>query len=61
MRPLESQVPLTSHVVMFNRIKELLMHEGLLSTDPSDDDVRHAINRWVTMVESAAKNEVVTH
>ncbi len=50
MRPLETHVELSSHLWMFNRVKELLTREGLLARDASDVDVKAAVARWVEML-----------
>ena len=50
MRPLETQVPLTSHLWMFKRVKELLTQDGMLGRHPSDEEIRAAISRWLDIV-----------
>ena len=57
MRPLETQVEMSSHLWMFNRVKELLAREGLIVRDSSDEDVRIAVSQWMDMVTEAKKNE----
>ncbi len=61
MRPLESHVEMSSHLWMFNRVKELLTREGLLSRHATDDEVRAAISRWVDMMEEVSKERSTTH
>ncbi len=61
MRPLESHVEMSSHLWMFNRVKELLTREGLLSRHATDDEVRAAIGRWVEMMEEASREQSTTH
>lgn len=58
MRPLESHVDFQSHLWMFNRVKELLVRDGLLCQPASDEETRDAINRWIEMVEHAARETV---
>ncbi|PKU22883.1 hypothetical protein [Telmatospirillum siberiense] len=61
MRPLETHVEMSSHLWMFNRVKELLTREGLLSGHASEDEVRIAIGRWLEMVEEASKESLISH
>jgi len=61
MRPLETQVEMSSHLWMFNRVKELLTREGLIARDSSDEDVRTAVARWMEMVSEASKSGVNLH
>lgn len=60
MRPLESHVQITSHLMMYNRVKDLLTREGFLSADPSDDDVRQAFDRWTRMIERVQRHDEVS-
>lgn len=55
MRPLETHVEMSSHLWMFNRVKELLTREGMLHPHASDDEVRAAISRWIGMMEEASR------
>ena len=61
MRPLEMHVEMSSHLWMFNRVKELLTREGLLARQASDEDVRAAMCRWVEMIEEVKKDSAVQH
>lgn len=61
MRPLETHVEISSHLWMFNRVKELLTREGLLASHASEKDVRIAIGRWIEMIEEANKESPVPH
>ena len=56
MRPLETQVEMSSHLWMFNRVKELLAREGLIARDSSDEDVQAAVTKWMEMVSEASKS-----
>jgi hypothetical protein len=58
MRPLENHLEISSHLWMFNRVKELLTREGLIGRDASDAQVRIAVSRWVEMVEEADKHGI---
>lgn len=58
MRPLESHLELSSHVWMLNRLRELLMREGLLAEHADDTEMRDAIDKWVAMVEEARAKPV---
>jgi hypothetical protein len=40
---------------MFNRVKELLAREGLISTKSSEDEVRTAVSHWVDMMAEASR------
>ena len=60
MRPLESHVEMSSHLWMFNRVKELLVREGLLGRHASEDEVRSAMGRWIEMVEDASKDILIS-
>lgn len=53
MRPLETHVEMSSHLWMFNRVKELLTREGLVSRNASDEEVRNAMTRWMDMMAEA--------
>jgi hypothetical protein len=55
MRPLETHVEMSSHLWMFNRVKELLTREGLLNREASDQEVRTAVGRWTDMMAEASK------
>jgi hypothetical protein len=46
---------------MYNRVKELLTREGMLSRHATDDEVRAAVNRWIEMMERAQKGSLVAH
>jgi hypothetical protein len=46
---------------MFNRVKELLVHEGMLSRDATKEDLCKAVVRWVDWVEGASKDMLLTH
>jgi hypothetical protein len=61
MRPLETHVEMSSHLWMFNRVKELLTREGLLARQASEEDVRAAMSRWIEMIEEASKDQVISH
>lgn len=61
MRPLETHVEMSSHLWMFNRVKELLVREGLISRQASDDEVRAAVGRWMEMMSEASKPEGMLH
>ena len=61
MRPLESHVAMSSHLWMFDRVKELLTREGMLPAHATDDEVRSAMQRWVEMVEEARKTSMQAH
>lgn len=61
MRPLETHVEMSSHLWMFNRVKELLTREGLLARHASEEEVRSAMSRWVEMVEEASKDSLIPH
>jgi uncharacterized protein (DUF1684 family) len=61
MRPLETHVEMTSHIWMFNRLKELLSREGWLPANPTDGQLRDALGRWIDMVEGARKDSYVSH
>ena len=61
MRPLESHVEMSSHLWMFNRVKELLTRDGMLPPHATDDEVRSAMQRWLEMVEEARKVSTRAH
>jgi hypothetical protein len=61
MRPLESHVEMSSHLWMFNRVKELLTRDGLLGPYASEEEVRVAMRRWIEMIEEARKDSLVPH
>ena len=61
MRPLETHLEMSSHLWMYNRVKELLTIEGMLSRHATDDEVRVAVNRWIEMMERAQKGSLVAH
>lgn len=61
MRPLESHVEMSSHLWMFNRVKELLTREGLLDRHASEKEVRVAIGRWIEMIVEANKENPTSH
>ncbi|MTJ80884.1 MAG: hypothetical protein F8N37_07700 [Telmatospirillum sp.] len=61
MRPLETHVEISSHLWMFNRVKELLTREGMLRGDASDAEIRTALNRWIEMMEEASKHAMPVH
>jgi hypothetical protein len=49
-------VEMSSHLWMYNRVKELLTREGLLVRQASGEDVRAAMSRWIEMIEEASKD-----
>ncbi|MBF0306838.1 MAG: hypothetical protein HQL41_14430 [Alphaproteobacteria bacterium] len=55
MRPLESHVEISSHVWMYNRLRELLIREGMVAQGSDEDDVKAAIGEWLEMVARARK------
>jgi len=57
MRPLETHVKLASHVWMYNRVKELLVQEGLLPRHASEENIRHAVSQWLDLVTSAEASD----
>ena len=61
MRPLETQLTMSTHVWLFNRVKETLRHEGLLSANAGDAEVRDALIRWIAMIEQARKTDHPVH
>jgi hypothetical protein len=61
MKPLETHLEMSSHLWMFNRVKELLTREGLLTRYASEEDIRVAMNRWIEMVEGANKDLMIPH
>jgi hypothetical protein len=61
MRPLEMHLELSSHVWMYNRLREMLMREGMIGEDPSDDEIRQAVDSWLQMVAMAQRGERVPH
>lgn len=62
MRPLESHVEISSQLWMFNRIKELLEREGMLSPNASDEDVCRAIGHWCeTMAQASHGHSMLAH
>ncbi len=61
MRPLETHVEMKSHLWMFNRVKELLVREGLLSQLASDEETRSAMARWIEMMEHANREKPLAH
>lgn len=54
MRPLESHVEISSQLWMFNRVKELLQREGMLSAEASDEEVCRAISCWSEAMAQAS-------
>lgn len=56
MRPLETHIEMSSHLWMFNRVKELLTREGMIDRNASDEDVRGAVSRWIDMVADASRD-----
>ncbi len=61
MRPLESHLELSSHVWMYNRLREMLVREGMISDDASEPEIRQAVDAWLNMVSRAQLGERVTH
>lgn len=62
MRPLESHVELSSQLWMFNRVKELLLREGMIQPDCSDEELRFAITRWTEAMALASHGKsTLTH
>jgi|GEM_PF-1416829 len=62
MRPLESHVEISSQLWMFNRVKELLLREGALSTESSDEEVCRAISHWSeNMTQASHGRSLLTH
>ncbi|MBF0333323.1 MAG: hypothetical protein HQL38_08890 [Alphaproteobacteria bacterium] len=55
MRPLESHVEISSHVWMYNRLRELLIREGMVVQSSDEEDVKAAIGEWLEMVARARK------
>jgi hypothetical protein len=55
MRPWETHLELSSHLWVFNRVKELLAREGMLPPEATDQEVRAAIERWATMMSEATR------
>jgi hypothetical protein len=61
MRPLETHLEMTSHVRMLNRVKEMLVNEGMLSRNPTRDDLRDAMVRWVDLIEKRVDDEAMVN
>jgi hypothetical protein len=61
MRPLETHVEMSSHLWMFNRIKELLAREGLLTRHATDEEVHAAMTRWIEMMKEVSKDQMFPH
>ncbi|HVI50883.1 MAG TPA: hypothetical protein VM661_06705 [Candidatus Sulfotelmatobacter sp.] len=62
MRPLESHVEISSQLWMFNRVKELLQREGVLSLDSSDEEICRAISHWSeSMAQASHGRSLLTH
>lgn len=55
MRPLESHVEISSHVWMYNRLRELLIREGMVAQSSDEDEIKAAIGEWLEMVARARK------
>ena len=61
MRPLETHIEMSSHLWMFNRVKELLTREGLIARNASDEDVRCAVTRWMDMMAEVSREGTPLH
>ncbi len=60
MRPLETHLELSSHIWMYNRLKEMLVREGILAEDADEDQLRQAVENWLDMI-AAVKNRDAVH
>lgn len=61
MRPLESHLELSSHVWMYKRLKEMLVREGMICDDSSEDELRQALEAWLGMVTRAQRGNRLAH
>lgn len=61
MKPLETQLELSSHLWMYNRLKEMLVREGLIGADADDGQVREAVEGWLDMIAAAHERDAVSH
>lgn len=58
MRPLEMQLELSSHLWMYNRLKEMLAREGLIGDEADDGQIREAVQAWLAMVSAAQRRDL---
>lgn len=61
MRPLETHLELSSHVWMYNRLREMLVREGMISDDASETELREAVAHWLNMVTLAQRGDRLPH
>lgn len=61
MRPLESQLELSSHVWMYNRLREMLVREGMIGDDADETEMRRAVESWLKMIAAAQGNRRLPH
>lgn len=61
MRPLETHLELSSHVWMYNRLREMLVREGMIGDDASEPEIRQAIDSWLNMVTRAQRGDIRPH
>lgn len=57
MKPMETHLELSRHVWMLNRVKELLMKEGILSDHATEEETKAAMTQWLDMVSAAKRAE----
>lgn len=60
MRPLETHLEMSSHLWMYNRLREMLVHEGMIADDADDEQVRQAVSNWLDMI-AIHERERITH
>lgn len=61
MRPLETHLELSSHVWMYNRLREMLVREGMISEDASEVEMHQAVTSWLAMVTQARNGGRLAH
>lgn len=61
MRPLETHLELSSHVWMYNRLREMLVREGMIGDNADEAEMRRAVDSWLKMVASAQCNHRLPH
>jgi hypothetical protein len=46
---------------MYNRLREMLVREGMINDDASEPEIRQAVDNWLEMVARAQRGDKVAH
>ncbi len=59
MRPLETHVQISSQLMMFNRVKDMLLREGKITPESSNEELCRAFKSWSEAMTEASHQKIV--